>query len=61
VRSLLAERAGRSRSGDRCRRRAAQLADPRFGSGKFPRGGNPWGGGWGGGGFGGGFKTGGKF
>ena len=38
-------------------------ADPRFGSGKFPRGGNPWGGGWGGGGgFGGGFgKRGGGF
>ena len=50
---------------------------PRFGSGKFPRGGNPWGGGgwggggnWGGGGGfgkrgggfgGGGFKTGGGF
>jgi hypothetical protein len=47
-------------------------ADPRFGSGRFPRGGNPWGGGWGhgggggfgkrGGGFGGGgFRTGGGF
>jgi hypothetical protein len=40
--------------------RIRQLADPRFGSGKFPRGGNPWGGGWGhGGGFGGGFGKGG--
>jgi hypothetical protein len=47
-------------------------SDPRFGSGRFPRGGNPWGGGWGhrggggfgkrGGGFGGGgFRTGGGF
>jgi hypothetical protein len=49
-------------------------SDPRFGSGKFPRGGNPWGGGWGGGGHwgggfgkrgggfgGGGFRTGGGF
>jgi hypothetical protein len=34
--------------------RNRQLADPRFGSGKFPRGGNPWGGGWGGGSSGGG-------
>jgi len=34
--------------------RRRQLADPRFGSGRFPRGGNPWGGGWGGGGLGGG-------
>jgi len=35
-------------------RRRAQ-ADPRFGSGRFPRGGGgPWGGGWGGGGWGGG-------
>jgi chromosome segregation ATPase len=53
--------------------RYKQLADPRFGSGKFPRGPNPWGGGWGGGrggwggggrggGFGGGgFRTGGGF
>jgi hypothetical protein len=50
--------------------RYRQLADPRFGSGKFPRGGNPWGGGWGhggswgGGGFGkksGGFGKGGGF
>lgn len=37
-------------------------ADPRFGSGRFPRGGNPWGGGWGhGGGFGGGGRRGGGF
>lgn len=55
--------------------RNRQMADPRFGSGRFPRGGNPWGGGWGGGGpwggggfggkkggfGGGGFKTGGGF
>jgi hypothetical protein len=44
--------------------RHRQLADPRFGSGKFPRGGNPWGGGWGGGGGGwggGGGKRGGGF
>jgi hypothetical protein len=50
--------------------RHRQLTDPRFGSGKFPRGPNPWGGGWGGGGFGGGrgggfggggFKSGGGF
>jgi hypothetical protein len=51
--------------------RHRQLADPNFGSGRFPRGGNPWGGGggWGGGGFGkrgggfggGGFRTGGGF
>jgi chromosome segregation ATPase len=50
--------------------RHRQLADPRFGSARFPRGGNPWGGGggWGGGGFGrgggfggGGFRTGGGF
>jgi hypothetical protein len=57
--------------------RYRQLADPRFGSGRFPRGPNPWGGGWGsgggwggggggfgkrGGGFGGGgFRTGGGF
>jgi hypothetical protein len=44
--------------------RYRQMADPRFGSGRFPRGGNPWGGGWGGGGggFGGGFgKRGGGF
>ena len=48
--------------------RHRQLADPRFGSGRFPRGPNPWGGGWrhgggwGGGGFGGGFgKRGGGF
>jgi hypothetical protein len=41
--------------------RYRQLADPRFGSGRFPRGGNPWGGGWGGGGFGGGFGGGGGF
>ncbi len=36
--------------------RYRQLADPRFGSGGFPRGGGPWHnpGGWGGGGFGGG-------
>jgi len=36
--------------------RSRTLADPRFGSGGFPRGGNPWGGGWpkGGGSFGGG-------
>ena len=44
--------------------RNRQLADPRFGSGKFPRGGNPWGGGWGGGGGGwgggGGFGGGGR-
>ncbi len=39
--------------------RHRQRADPRFGSGKFPRGPNPWGGGWGGGGFGGGFGGGG--
>jgi hypothetical protein len=36
-------------------------ADPRFGSGRFPRGGNPWGGGWGGGFGGGGFGRGGGF
>jgi hypothetical protein len=36
-------------------------ADPRFGSGKFPRGPNPWGGGWGGGGWGGGGFGGGGF
>ena len=56
--------------------RNRQLADPRFGSGKFPRGPNPWGGGssggggWGGGGGGGrrgggfgggGFRSGGGF
>jgi hypothetical protein len=50
--------------------RRRQLADPRFGSGRFPRGGGgPWGGGgWGGGGWpkgggfgGGGFRTGGGF
>jgi hypothetical protein len=46
--------------------RYRQLSDPRFGSGKFPRGPNPWGGGWGhgggwggGGGFGGGKRGGG--
>jgi hypothetical protein len=47
--------------------RYRQLADPRFGSGRFPRsGGGPWhnpggwgGGGWGGGGFGGGRRGGG--
>jgi hypothetical protein len=41
--------------------RRRQLADPGFGSGRFPRGGNPWGGGWGGGGWpkGGGFGGGG--
>ena len=49
--------------------RNRQLADPRFGSGRFPRGPNPWGGGWGGGGGGGrgggfgggGFRSGGGF
>jgi hypothetical protein len=49
--------------------RYRQLADPRFGSGRFPRGGGgPWhnpggwgGGGWGGGGGGGGFGRGGGF
>ena len=42
--------------------RYRQLADPRFGSGRFPRGGSgPWNnpGGWGGGGFGGGGRGGG--
>jgi hypothetical protein len=35
-------------------------ADPRFGSGHFPRGGNPWSGGWGGGWGGGGWGGGGR-
>jgi hypothetical protein len=41
--------------------RRRQLADPGFGSGRVPRGGNPWGGGFGGGGWpkGGGFGKGG--
>jgi len=53
----------------RKQQRYRQLADPRFGSGRFPRGGGgPWhnpggwgGGGWGGGGGGGGFGKGGGF